>query len=326
MNRDIIIQNIKYLCASNGMSVTQLEREINVSPGFLTRMSSSYPSVEKIVAVAKVFKISVDTLLGLNNNISFPIADSFLNKLIEDTNKRKIRWDSFEYKDIKLNSNKVPKSFLSFNPVEYLITGKEVEDEILFAYFRGGYIQLVHLEYSNDKQVNKLYVQPDEMSELVLIDNISDDEVSRLYYDAMVSYEVDKSYVKARDFIDNYVNEVDPTSCKGCVLFENNTDCIISKIEFTQQDTIDSRITASSEFFYKHKEKLGIVNKIEMVEGHILKLYSADKTMILTELYKTYEEANETIFCILESSGFFIDEILKSKISTDSEFVISQTQ
>lgn len=324
MNRNIIIQNIKYLCASKGIPISQLEKEISVSPGFLTRMSTSYPSIEKIVAVAKYFKISIDTLLGLNNNISFPIANSFIEKLIEDTAKRKIRWDSFEFKDIRLKSDKIPRSLLDFNPVEYLITGKEVENEILFAYFRGGYLQLAHLEYLNDKQINKLYIKADEMSELVQIDNISDDDVSRLYYDAVVSYEVDKSYVKARDFMDNYVNEIDPTSCTGCIIFETNTNNIISKIEFTQQDAIDNRISLCGDFFYDYKDDLGLVSKAKMSEGHVLKLYSDDKTMILTELYCTYNESINIIRCILDSSGFEINQSLLEKINLGSDFELNK--
>lgn len=324
MNRSVVIQNIKYLCVSKGISISQLEKDISVSPGFLTRMTTSYPSIEKIVAVAKYFNISVDTLLGLNNNITFPIANSFIAKLIEDTHDRKIRWDSFEFKDIKMHSDKIPRSFLNFNPIEYLITGKEVETEILFAYFRGGYLQLAHLEYLNDKQVNKLYVKADEMSELILIDNISDDEVSRLYYDAMVSYEVDKSYVKARDFMDNYVNEVDPTSCTGCIVFETDTNNIISKIEFTQQDAIINRISLSGDFFYEYKDYLGFVKIVQMTEGHILKLNSDNKTMILTELYCAYNESINIIRCILESSGFEINQQLLDKLKSCSDFELEK--
>lgn len=105
MNREVLIQNIRFLCTQNNISISQLEKYINVSPGFLSRMASSYPSIDKIAAVAEYLDVSIDLLCNTilaEDNILY---NTFAENLSKKTINRAIQWtalnnDSEYYSDI----------------------------------------------------------------------------------------------------------------------------------------------------------------------------------------------------------------------------------
>lgn len=100
MDKDIMVQNIKYLCSKNEVTISQLEREIGVSPGFLTRMSSSYPSIDKVAAVADFFNVSIDFICNFIIKED-SLYDIFVENLAIKTQKRTIQWRSVDYKERK---------------------------------------------------------------------------------------------------------------------------------------------------------------------------------------------------------------------------------
>lgn len=58
---------IKKLCHDNCVTVAQLEREAGLSNGSIRNWDKSTPSVDKALAVARYFGVSVDYLLGLDS-------------------------------------------------------------------------------------------------------------------------------------------------------------------------------------------------------------------------------------------------------------------
>lgn len=59
-----MLERIKELCKYKGISIAQLERDLGFANKVLFRWDSINPSVEKVKAVADYFGVSVDYLLG----------------------------------------------------------------------------------------------------------------------------------------------------------------------------------------------------------------------------------------------------------------------
>lgn len=64
MNNEILLSNIRELCKKNNITVAHLEKLMNMGAGTISRWNKASPSFDKIVAIAKYFKISIDQLAG----------------------------------------------------------------------------------------------------------------------------------------------------------------------------------------------------------------------------------------------------------------------
>lgn len=63
-----IVDIIKELCREKGISIPKLEKEVGLSNGSIYNWNRSYPSIDKVVKVADYFNISIDKLIGRENN------------------------------------------------------------------------------------------------------------------------------------------------------------------------------------------------------------------------------------------------------------------
>lgn len=71
-----MVEKIKSLCASRGISLNDLERSCDgLSVNTIYRWDNAPPSVWKVKAVADYFGVSVDYLLGRETSISASDAD-----------------------------------------------------------------------------------------------------------------------------------------------------------------------------------------------------------------------------------------------------------
>lgn len=71
-----MVERIKSLCASRGISLNDLERSCDgLSVNTIYRWDNAPPSVWKVKAVADYFGVSVDYLLGRETSISASDAD-----------------------------------------------------------------------------------------------------------------------------------------------------------------------------------------------------------------------------------------------------------
>ena len=62
----MLLENVKKLCESKGITVAQLERDICLSNGSIRKWDESIPSVDKLAKVADHFNVSTDYLIGRN--------------------------------------------------------------------------------------------------------------------------------------------------------------------------------------------------------------------------------------------------------------------
>lgn len=57
-------ETIKKLCKNHGVTVTGVEKELGFSRGSLCKVNTNKPSMEKVQKLAAYFNISVESLLG----------------------------------------------------------------------------------------------------------------------------------------------------------------------------------------------------------------------------------------------------------------------
>ena len=63
-----LIQRIKQLCDSHGETLASLERKMDFGNGTIRRWDNATPSGDKLAKVADFFHVSVDYLLGRDEN------------------------------------------------------------------------------------------------------------------------------------------------------------------------------------------------------------------------------------------------------------------
>lgn len=91
MNTEALYVNIKEYCARTEISISQLEKELHFGTGAIGKWKQSFPSVEKVVAVAQFFDTSVDELCGLKKETEVASSE-FMESLIMKTLKGEVFW------------------------------------------------------------------------------------------------------------------------------------------------------------------------------------------------------------------------------------------
>lgn len=64
MYNKMIVDSIKILCNEKGISISQLETDLNFKPFLIDEWSSTDPSLDEVVDVANYFQVSLDDLIG----------------------------------------------------------------------------------------------------------------------------------------------------------------------------------------------------------------------------------------------------------------------
>lgn len=85
MNLELFINNVETLCKNKGISVHQMLAKCNLNKSVIDNAKKgSVPSVDKVLAIANYFEVSVDCLLGYSPNAEY---NEKTNKFIEFANK-----------------------------------------------------------------------------------------------------------------------------------------------------------------------------------------------------------------------------------------------
>lgn len=58
-----ILDNVKQLCEENGITINGLEKAGVVTRGSLAKWDKTSPGIDKVVSVARYFRVSIDRLL-----------------------------------------------------------------------------------------------------------------------------------------------------------------------------------------------------------------------------------------------------------------------
>lgn len=104
MNEELLY-NIKRLCKEHEITVTTLEKELNIGAGTISRWNKASPSLDKIVKIASKFKVSVDELIGYTMSIKTEVCNEdtklIISYLNEMTVNNEIYWNDCYSTDLE---------------------------------------------------------------------------------------------------------------------------------------------------------------------------------------------------------------------------------
>ncbi len=203
MDNNTIVDSIKKLCKDKNIAVSQLEKEIGLSQGLVSKWMNTTPSLDKIVDIADYFHVSLDEVVGYNQNIN----DEFLNKLYQQTEKKIIYWKlvtndtTTEYPSIKL---------FDVGADEYQLYDEDEYGQTHYVTkYNGGYI-IMYSFYKYGSLLSptdvRLFIQPTRESYLVE-QNYPENVLKRLWVKILNSLGDDApDEVKAEDLKNSFIN------------------------------------------------------------------------------------------------------------------------
>lgn len=172
MNNETIVSSIKQLCKDNNMTVTQLEKEVGMSQGLVSKWKDKVPSLDKIIDIADYFHVTLDEVVGRKVKPD----DDFLNVLLQFTSNNNISWNkrTDEDENVKLYLDPYYGDCILLtyqNQNDYTEIVQNVESVMYYTEFDLGYI-CIYARYKTLKSIApdclNLFIQPDDDSELIL--------------------------------------------------------------------------------------------------------------------------------------------------------------
>lgn len=106
-----IVENLKILCKQKGISIIELERDVSLPKGTIKRWDENRPSVDRVVAVADYLNVSVDYLLGREEQKEKPLPFSENGALVAEiydnlSDANKLKFSTFLLQLQKENEDK----------------------------------------------------------------------------------------------------------------------------------------------------------------------------------------------------------------------------
>ena len=100
-NKILLGKNIKFLATQKGIKVGDIENEVGVSSGYLSRLANednknNFPIMDLIFLISNKFEVSINTLLSVDFTSLTPneiLLSKFFDKLSKDTEDSNIIWE-----------------------------------------------------------------------------------------------------------------------------------------------------------------------------------------------------------------------------------------
>lgn len=198
MDNNMIVNSIKKLCKDKNITVSQLEKEIGLSQGLVSKWMNTTPSLDKIVDIADYFHVSLDEVVGYKQN------DIFLNMLCDLTNNKKIKWFIVDKNTTEKVAN-IKKSF----PFEAYDEEKYTEKSYFIKYKEGFIIIYAFYEYSKLINPNELalYIQPSEEQLECALQDYSTNDLKSLWLNILNNMEEVPVEIKAEELKNNFIRD-----------------------------------------------------------------------------------------------------------------------
>lgn len=294
MNNEKMIHSIREICKKNNITITKLEEELKFSQGLISRWKDKTPSLDKIVDIADYFHISLDEVVGYNQNI----GDEFLNKLYNETSNNSIKWISHK-----------KAQELGYKVKRYTITYNDdicAESNYVFQFDKGYVILYAFYEHGRMLSPKQLYlfIQPSEDSNLIE-QEYRRDHLLKLWTKVLNSLDEAPDEVKVEDFKNSFINEFNnkqvrkksiiyvpkPSNHKKSAIdnaikniFEEKGNFLlkITPIELIEYNGVDGITDASKNFYNKHKTVIGKITEARLINYKDLYLISETQIMKLS--------------------------------------------
>lgn len=200
-----LVDNIKRLCLERNVTVSQLERELFLSPGLISRWAKSTPSLDRILDVAEFLGVSVDDIISNTNgsDTGSRTTRQLIDKLYEQTVNSDLEWHVLD-------------KYAAISPTFQLLELLEsVENlnfyDIFFATFGNGYFSLLFQQGTAGILEIKLYALADLQSVPVRLD-VQPDRLQQLYDLLRKRLFSEMNALKTNAFIERFLNSSGPDS------------------------------------------------------------------------------------------------------------------
>lgn len=210
MDNELIVKSIKDLCKKNNITANQLENEVGLSQGLISRWLKTTPSLDKIIDIADYFHVSLDEVVGYDKN---RINDDFIKILYNKTTNKEIEWQIFnptvDESGIKKHT-KISGDEMFLSEEDFLNFYKLHKESVYYFEYMHGYVSIYAMyNYHNitDPKELKLFIQPDIQAELIE-QPYEISELLPLWLKILVSLnEKAPDEIKAEELKNNFVND-----------------------------------------------------------------------------------------------------------------------
>ena len=165
MNNEIMLSRIRELCKKNDITVAYLEKIMGMGAGTISRWNKANPSFDKIVSIAKYFKVSIDYLAGYDVDYDSSInidknTLKIINHLLDMTTnvgENESFWTDYK---MRQKAEFIVSDLPSMN-VDNQDMGKLYYARDEFCYYLLEVVYLLDEFYDYKTQI-RLYIVPDE--------------------------------------------------------------------------------------------------------------------------------------------------------------------
>lgn len=197
MDNKALVNNIKSLCKNNDISISQLEKELYMSPGLISRWVKSTPALDRIVDIANYFNTTIDALVRSSDDEkdNSQLIDTLITTLYNKTTEADIEWFVYDANIAIQESVDIKKMLLPIN--------QENTDFFYCIVNEGGFVFAVR-HYSGDDIKLFLYTFADQYSFLELTcDDV--DKMTQLYTYLIKRLGKKLNQIKTNNFINNFI-------------------------------------------------------------------------------------------------------------------------
>lgn len=181
-----LVENIRRVCKVRNISVSELERSQNFSPGLISRWVRMSPSLDKVLLIARYLGVSLDELAG---NGVYEAQNDFvgiLKQMTEDESSE-VHWQVFDEENFKCERAR-----------------QMIEDELLAEYeayacrYEEGIFLILRSTDDSGEEFYRLYIIPGT-DELAVVEEASAERLEILWCVVEAECRGEQSREKADD-------------------------------------------------------------------------------------------------------------------------------
>lgn len=200
MDNKLLIENIRKLCQERKVSISQLERDLYMSPGLISRWAKNTPTLDRIMDIAEYFGVPLDAISPVNS--TSPKSGKTINQLLAylytQSTQSDLEWNVFDTNN--------PPHGLTFTHTHTHTPENFFNSDRFYCNINNGYFFFA-VEYDNPHIILSLYAMADRYSypELICTDS---DKLKNLYTYLIKRYGKQLNSMKTNAYIHMILHDV----------------------------------------------------------------------------------------------------------------------